>query len=185
MIGRVTDTRVIDGDSIECRTDGRTTNVRLYSIDAPENEQLGGPDAVDGLNRMLLGYEPLMVEVMAVDRYGRDVGLLYSRRGNRQDSVNAGMVREGLAYAYTRFGGADLGLTTAQSDAWTARRGVWRASRAGGERPWDYRCRVREGPVPNSLLFSLLIGTKLGRVVLMILLAALVVGALLVETCGF
>ena len=185
VIGRVTDIRVIDGDSIECRIDGRTTNVRLHGIDAPENEQLGGPDAADGLNRMLLGYVPPMVEVMAVDRYGRDVGLLYSRRGNSQDSVNARMVREGLAYAYTRFGGAELGLTAAQSDARAVRRGVWRASRAGGERPWDYRRRVREGPVPDSLLFSLLIGTRLGRVVLMILLAALLVGALLVETCDF
>lgn len=56
VIGRVTDVRVIDGDSIECRIDGRTTNVRLYGIDAPEVEQLGGPDAADGLNRMLLDY---------------------------------------------------------------------------------------------------------------------------------
>ena len=127
VIGRVTDIRVVDGDSIECRIDGRTSKVRMYGIDAPETDQLGGPDAADGLNRMLLGYEPLLLEVMAVDRYGRDVGLLYSRRGNRQGSVNARMVREGLAYAYTRFGGADPGLTAAQSDARAARRG------SGGE----------------------------------------------------
>lgn len=78
-----------------------------------------------------------------------------------------------------------MGLTAAQSDARAARRGVWRAGSTGGERPWDYRRRVREGPVPDSLLFSLLIGTKLGRVVLKILLAALLVGAFLVETCDF
>lgn len=185
MIGRVTDIHVIDGDTIRCRIDGKETSVRLYGIDAPEVEQLGGPDAADGLHRILRGYEQLVVEIMDVDIYGREVGLLYSRRGNRRNSVNLIMAREGLAYAYTRFGGAEFGLTAAQSDARSARRGVWAASRAGGERPWDYRRRVREGPVPESLLFSLLLGTKLGRGVLAVLLLALAVGAALVERCGF
>ena len=182
----LTDIRVVDGDTIRCRAGGHETTVRLYGIDAPELEQLGGPDAADALESIIRGSEPLLMEVIDVDLYGRDVGLLYVRRSHRRDSVNIRMVREGNAYAFTRFGGRELGFfRAAQHDARTARRGVWKGSRAGGERPWDYRRRIREGPVPKSLLLSLLIGTNVGRIVLAVLLIALLTGAVLVERCGF
>ena len=112
-----------------------------------------------------------------------DVGLLYLRRSLGRDSVNIRKVREGCAYGLTRFGCAELGSRAAQHDARLARRGVWKASRAGGERPWDYRRRVREGPVPESLLLSLLIETKVVRIVMAVLLTALLIGAILVERC--
>ena len=95
------------------------------------------------------------------------------------------MVREGYAYAFTRFGGTELGFRAAQHDACLAGRGVWKGNRAGGERSWDYRRRVRERPVSGSLLLSLLLGTNVGRIVLAVLIAALLVGAVLVERCGF
>lgn len=126
----LTDIRVVDGDTIRCRAGGRETTVRLYGIDAPELEQLGGPDAADALESIIRGSEPLLMEVIDVDLYGRDVGLLYARRSHRRDSVNIRMVREGYAYTFTRFGGAELGFSAARHDARAARRGVWKDSRA-------------------------------------------------------
>ncbi|MDE2688520.1 MAG: thermonuclease family protein [Chloroflexota bacterium] len=143
-IGRVTDTYVVDGDSINCRINGRKQRVRLYAIDAPEAEQEGGAESTDTLGRMVYANAPLLIEIYAIDRYGRIVGLLYPERSGRDDSLNVRMVREGQAYAYTRFGGRELGVNEAQRRAQNARLGVWRRSRAGGERPWDFRRRSRK-----------------------------------------
>ena len=171
-IRRLTDTQVVDGDSIHCRADGPENTDRLCGISTPELEQPGGSDGADALESIINGSEPLMMEVIDVDRYGRDVGLLYPRRGHRRDSVNTRMVREGCAYAFTHFGGVQLDLRAALHDARLARRGFGKSNRAGGQRPWNDRRRIREGPVPESLLLSLLIGSKLGRIVLAILLTA-------------
>ena len=118
--------------------------MRLYAIDAPEAEQEGGPEAADTLERMVHASGPLLVESYATDQYGRFIGLLYPRRSGPSDSINVKMVREGYAYAYTRFGGRELGVNAAQRAAQDARVGVWRGKRAGGERPWDFRRRSRE-----------------------------------------
>ena len=181
QVRRLTDIHVVDGDSFECRSDREETRVRLYGIDAPELGQLGGQDAAERLAAIIQASEPLLMEVMDIDQYGRVVGLLYSRRSSGTDSVNLRMVREGYAYAFTRFGGGNLGFKAAQHDARRARRGIWRGGPAGGERPWDYRRRMREEPIPESALLSLLIRTKLGRIILFIGLAALVAGAIFVE----
>ena len=129
----LTGIQVDAGDSIRCGADGRESAVRLYGIDAPELEQLGGPDAADALESIISGSEPLLMEVIDVDLYGRDVGLLYPRKSLGRDSVNIRKVCEGCAYALTRFGGAKLGFGTAQHDTRLARRGVWKASRAGSK----------------------------------------------------
>ena len=86
----------------------------------------------------------LVMEVLGRDHYGRLIGLVYAERSGRRDSLNLWMVRDGQAYAYTRFGGAELGMRTAERDAQAARRGIWRNGTGGGERPWDFRKRGRE-----------------------------------------
>ena len=86
------------------------------------------------------------------------------------------MAREGHAYAYTRFGGAELGMQTAERDARSARRGVWRSSREGGERPWEYRNRSRSEGGAMS---------KGGLIILLILLLLLVLAGLAVAGLEF
>ena len=142
---RTTAVRVVDGDSVECDFKGQRTRVRLYGIDAPELAQPYGAEAAEGLDAIIRDSEPLMMTVMGEDQYRRTVGLLYSARTGARDSVNVRMVRFGHAYAYTRFGGAELGMARAQRDARASRRGLWRGGREGGERPWEFRKRSREG----------------------------------------
>lgn len=142
---RITNVRIVDGDSIECQFNGRFTRVRLYAIDAPELAQPGGPESAESLLAILRRSEPLLMEAMGHDHYERTIGLIYSARSHRRNSVNLRMVREGNAYAYTRFGGAELGMRAAERDAQSARRGVWRSNREGGERPRDYRRRLIDG----------------------------------------
>ena len=173
---RATNIRVIDGDSIECDFKRQRVRVRLYGIDAPELGQPGGADSADNLAAMTRR-GALMMEVMSYDRYGRLVGLLYPARRNRRDSLNLRMAREGQAYAYTRFGGAELGMRSVERDAQMAGRGIWRSSRDGVERPWEYRRRSREpsGSLPMKWLL----------IVLFVLLLILGLAGLAVVGLGF
>ena len=138
--GRFTNIRVIDGDSVEGNYKGEWVRVRLYAIDAPELDQPGGPECAEHLSRMVGASGAITLEVVVVDRYGRKVGLLYPSAPHKRNSLNLRMVREGFAYAYTNFGGADLGVRVAEMDARESRRGVcWTDSVRGGTRPWVYR----------------------------------------------
>ena len=138
--------RVIDGDSvIVVEPGGLTSEVRLYGIDAPELSQPHGAESADALGR-ILGRESFWLEDLGSDKYERVVGLLFHRGSHRRNSVNLKMVREGHAYAYTRYGGGELGFHPAERDATESRVGMWSESCHGGERPWDYRARDRRQP---------------------------------------
>lgn len=138
--GRFTNIRVIDGDSVEGNYREEWVRVRLYAIDAPELDQPGGPECAEHLSRMIGASGAITLEVIDVDQYGRKVGLLYPSASHKRNSLNLRMVREGFAYAYTNFGGAELGVRVAEMDARESRRGVcWTDSVRGGTRPWEYR----------------------------------------------
>ena len=147
MARRVRIRRVIDGDSLEVKYAGlfsflrRPFPVRLYGIDAPELAQPYGQESRKQL-QSLVRRGGIRMEVIATDRYGRTVGLLYRRRRGR--SVNVEMVRSGMAWWYRRYGGRDLGFPEAEAEAKRRRRGVWK----DGDRlrrPWDYRADLRRG----------------------------------------
>ena len=157
FVARVTNVRIVDGDSIECDFKGQRTRVRLYGIDAPELEQPGGAESSENLGAIMRGMGALMMEVMDYDRYGRLVGLLHPANSNRRDSVSLRMVREGQAYAFTRFGGAEIGMRTAERDAKAGKRGLWRSQRATAERPWEYRKRNREGTGVSSAIWLMML----------------------------
>ena len=154
---QITNIGMVDGDSIECDFQRIRVRVRLYGIDAPELRQPGGAESAENLNSMVWGSGALMMEVMGHDRCGRLIGLLYPARSNRNNSLNLRMARDGHAYAYTRFGGAELGINSAEQDAQSARRGIWRSARAGGERPWEYRNRSRKPDASMSTAMVIIV----------------------------
>ena len=139
--------RVVDGDTVRVRRTGFWSwllprddiVVRLYAIDAPESDQRYGSNSTRALSRMLP--RRINLEVMDVDRYGRTVGLLYDKGRGRERSFNLRLVEEGWAFAYTRYGGSDLGFRDAERTAAKDRVGMWADSRirAGKDRPWDHR----------------------------------------------
>ena len=142
--GRIDNIRIVDGDSIEGIYRGTRERVRLYGIDAPEIDQAGGSDSAEYLSKLVQESEPLMMEVIDVDQYNRLVGILFANRSHRRNSLNVRMVRDGQAYAYTRFGGSELGVRVAERDAREGRRGIWQQDPEGGERPWDFRKYQRD-----------------------------------------
>ena len=146
MARRVRIRRVVDGDSLEVKYAGlfsflrRPFPVRLYGIDAPELAQPYGQESRKRLVR-LVRRGGIRMEVIATDRYGRTVGLIYRRR-RRGQSINREMVRSGMAWWYRRYGGRDLGFPEAEAEAKRRRRGVWRDGDRV-RRPWDYRADLR------------------------------------------
>ena len=165
MARRVRIRRVIDGDSLEVKYAGlfsflrRSFPVRLYGIDAPELAQPYGQESRKQLEA-LVRRGGIRMEVIATDRYGRTVGLLYRRR-RRGQSVNAEMVRSGMAWWYRRYGGRDLGFPEAEAEAKRRRRGVWRHGDRI-RRPWDYRADLRRARQRRRRIRRVLIWIMMG-----------------------
>ncbi len=97
-------TRVVDGDTIEVRLDGRAEDVRLIGIDTPETVkpdtpvQCFGPRASHFTKRLLTGSRVRLVfGVERRDVYGRLLAYVYLGRR----FVNPILVRRGLARSLT------------------------------------------------------------------------------------
>jgi micrococcal nuclease len=137
LTGQVT--RVIDGDTLVLTAgDNRTLHVRLAQIDAPEKSQPYGERATEALSALTLG-EFVRVEVVDLDRYGRTVGEVHSKGIH----VNAEMVRQGNAWAYTRYA-TSLAVVDLEDEARREQRGLWKLPLAERDAPWVWR-RQRRG----------------------------------------
>lgn len=140
--------KTLDGDTVDVLVAEEYPprewhRIRLHGIDAPEREQPYGEDAKLGLQHQIANSPRLFVYItQETELYGRHVGILH--QGNRQDSLNAYLVREGLAYAYF----ADDYQYDQQIAQWEES-GVWQQY-DGGIRPWVYRRETQRQsePVP-------------------------------------
>ena len=128
--------RVIDGDTIVIA--GR--HIRLFGIDAPESKQLcdDGWDAGVQSSRHLvelLNLVSVHCEQKDIDKYGRSIGIC------QQDGVdiNAQMVRDGMAWAYTKYSAR---YVAQEDEAKRTGRGVHSAGRHC-ELPWRWRAARR------------------------------------------
>jgi micrococcal nuclease len=103
-VGRVV--RVVDGDTIHVRVDGREETVRYIGVDTPESVKPGTPvqcfaKKASAFNHRLVDGEKvrLVRDAEARDRYGRLLAYVYRARDNR--FVNATLVRRGYAVPLT------------------------------------------------------------------------------------
>ena len=93
--------RVIDGDTLDVLIDGVKRRVRLFGVDTPERGEPCYQEAIKR-TRQLSG-EIVQVESgpRSEDRYGRLLFYIYTRTG---ESIDATLIQEGLATAWTRDG---------------------------------------------------------------------------------
>jgi endonuclease YncB( thermonuclease family) len=130
LVGRVVS--VTDGDTLTVLDESeRQHRIRLFGIDAPEKTQAFGAQSKKSLSRKVFG-ETVRVEIVDVDRYGREVGRIYL--GGR--FINLEQVREGSAWRYTTFD-RHHEFDAAEAQARAQRRGLWSA--AHPIPPWEYR----------------------------------------------
>ena len=98
ILGRVV--AVHDGDSITIITpDNHQVKIRAADIDAPELGQAFGTAAKHAMSDLVYGKQ-VTITGEHPDRYGRTIGRITVSDGT---VANVEMVREGMAWVYTRF----------------------------------------------------------------------------------
>ncbi len=131
--------RVIDGDRVIARIEGKQTMIRLACIDAPEIGQIPhGRIAWNTLSGLLPSHTPITIQAIKVDRYGRLVANIFTPGG-----VNIGeeLIRLGLVFVdATNSSDCDVPkLLLLEDQARLARIGLWKGSLQGITRPWLVR----------------------------------------------
>lgn len=120
-----------DGDTVTIAGE----KIRLWGIDAPENDQPAGTASRMALAALVMNAgDTLRIARRGVpDRYGRTLAILYAGR----KSINAAMVEAGHAWAYSAYSTV---YEQHQLRAYKARLGLW-ANVAPSCRipPWDWR----------------------------------------------
>lgn len=141
-------TRILDGDTLEVRGEGKLVRVRLADIDAPEKSQPFGQRAKQKLTQLVSNVDGVAVQPTGQDRYGRTIARVYVKKCQPQCLayyVNAEMVKSGLAWAYRYHEKATSEYMKAlENEARASKVGLW--SVPGAVEPWRYR-HNHNGPV--------------------------------------
>lgn len=125
---------VTDGDTIRILDETNTQyRIRFASIDAPEKKQDFGVQAKQRLSDLIYG-KVVNVDVDAVDRYGRSVGVVFYGDIN----INEEMIRSGLAWVYVDYlNKRDNYYIKIQEQAKKNKIGLWNQSDPMA--PWEFR----------------------------------------------
>jgi endonuclease YncB( thermonuclease family) len=129
--------KVIDGDSLQVRHNGKIHEIRLYGIDTPEYRQAYSNKAKQ-FTRRLAHRQVVTVEEKDVDRYGRIVALVVSRG----KLVNRELVREGLDWYYPKYCRDQPlcgELKRLEGRSRKERRGIWQDENPVP--PWEWKRR--------------------------------------------
>ena len=162
---QVTLLRIIDGDTVEVQrrggflSTGPKERIRLYGIDAPESSQKGGDDATKHLGKIIGARTKIWLEAVATDQYGRTVGVISNKRGDRLKSYNYEMVRGGHAHCYMLAAADADAYTAAETYAKDTRKGLWRARAV--QVPKDFRVQ-QEHTQKRSTKLALVLFTAAG-----------------------
>ena len=130
-------TRIIDGDTVEIRYDGKLTSVVLIGVDTPETVhpqkpvEAFGKEATAFTRNLLLGESVyLRFDGDRMDKYGRLLAYLY--RAPDGLFVNLEVVRQGYGRVYTVFPFKHKALFQHYgTQARNAGRGLWGTGNAG------------------------------------------------------
>ena len=123
--------RVIDGDTIKGKVEGKQITIRLVEIDAPEMDQPFGLESKNFLIK-LTSNEKITYTSEGEDRYGRTLGKLFKNKEN----LNALMVKSGFAWVYERYA-KNQNLYVYQEVAKSKNLGLWQSKKPIA--PWVWR----------------------------------------------
>jgi endonuclease YncB( thermonuclease family) len=129
---------VRDGDGLIVSDGERQRDLRVAEIDAPERGQAWSKRAAQALARLVEG-QPLRVELIEIDRYGREVSNVWAG----ETCVACELVRGGHAWAYRKYLRSPA-LVDLERSARAGRRGLWSQPAHTFIPPWEWRRGVRE-----------------------------------------
>ena len=93
--------QVIDGDTLDLLIAGTKYRVRLFGVDTPERGERCYEEATERTRQLSGDMVRIEPGPRSEDRYGRSLFYLYTRSG---ESIDAILIRNGLATAWTRDG---------------------------------------------------------------------------------
>jgi endonuclease YncB( thermonuclease family) len=130
---------IADGDTITVLRDKEQVRIRLYGIDTPERGQAFGKKAKQFTSKMVYG-KTVVVKVMATDRYGRTVAMIYADK----TLLNEELVKAGLAWVYDFYCSEPIceSWKNFQIEARSDKRGLW--SDTDRIPPWEFRRKKRK-----------------------------------------
>jgi endonuclease YncB( thermonuclease family) len=135
---------VTDGDTLHVDVRGRSMEIRLAEVDAPEREQPYGWQAKLALIDLVRDRQVRVVPY-DVDRYGRVVAHVYV------DAKEAGaeLVRQGAAWFYAEYANSES-LYELEQVARAGRVGLWALPPAERIEPWQWRKERRDSAATRS-----------------------------------
>ena len=132
---------IMDGDTITVFRSKtlKDVRIRLYGIDTPEKGQAFSKKAKQFIFKMVYG-KLVEVKVMATDRYGRTVAMIYADK----TLLNEELVKAGLAWVYDFYCSEPIceSWKNFQLRARIDKRGLWRDPNPIP--PWEFRRKKRE-----------------------------------------
>ena len=130
--------KVADGDTFTLlHNNNQQVRVRLHGIDAPERAQDFGNVARQKLSDLVFN-QPVIIEEMDVDRYGRTIAIVYTADGV---CVNEILLKEGLAWHYKEYDD-NADWAKMENQARKQKMGLWSQPKAVA--PWQWRKEKRE-----------------------------------------
>ena len=93
--------QVIDGDTLDLLIAGTKHRVRLFGVDTPERGERCYEEATQRTRHLSGDMVRIEPGPRSEDKYGRSLFYLYTRSG---ESIDATLIQEGLATAWTRDG---------------------------------------------------------------------------------
>jgi micrococcal nuclease len=131
IVGTVS--RVLDGDTFDMATGGKTVRIRVAHVDCPEYTQEYGRDALGMTERLTLNKQVRVTPDgrPSHDRIVGDVWVVALKK-----DLGATLVGAGEAWVDTRYGKPPT-LLKLETDAKTARLGLWHDKNPTP--PWEYR----------------------------------------------
>ena len=112
---------VLDGDTIDVLHKKRPERIRLSGIDCPEKRQPFAQEAKDAASALVLGKD-VTVQMHGKDKNRRKLAEVFLSDGTK---VNQMLVADGWCWWYPKHAQNDRALKRLESEARTAKRGLW------------------------------------------------------------
>ncbi len=115
--------KIVDGDTIDVRASQTELRVRLYGVDTPERGDRCFKEATDRTRTLAASQVQLVPDTRLQDSFKRELRYVYTASG---ESIDAALIREGLALAWRQDGSQRVALIALEAQARAARTGcLW------------------------------------------------------------
>lgn len=118
--------KVVDGDTIDVRAAQTELRVRLYGVDTPERGGRCFREATERTRALAASRVQLVSDARLQDSFKRELRYVYTAAG---ESIDAALIREGLALAWREDGSQRAALIALEERAQAAKTGcLWSGS---------------------------------------------------------